>query len=120
MNIMTLLILFLSLNSFSSTGLDACGKYSFKGSPKIEDKNIVIVINEGTLSEFRLVVPLGEQYKITPYLKLMVEGELKISKLLNIWRGEVVNLNEVKLSVPDPLHPRNHSYLNLKKKSECL
>lgn len=109
----------LSFNTFASIGLNSCGEYAFKGTPQIDDKQMVVIIKEKSKSEIRLVVPLAEQSKITPYLKLTIEGRLTLSKIYHLWKGEVTQLKDIKLTVPDPLHPHKNSFLNLIKSKKC-
>ena len=113
------LFLFISLNAYSSIGLNTCGQYTFKGTPQIDKKDIVIFINEKTKSQIRLIVPLSEQYKITPYLKMTIEGELSISEINNLWNAQVGILKNIKISVPDPLNPSKNSFLKLVRRNKC-
>src|SRR5687767_2723686 len=74
--------LFFSLTAQASDiGISGCGTYSFKGTPRILDKSMILVINEGSNSEFVLEVSRKEQAKLAPYIKLMTSGELVIKEV---------------------------------------
>lgn len=108
---MNLILLFLSLNTFSSEiGVEACGLYQFKGIPKISGKEMVIIINDQSLSEIRLKIPEEEESKIVPYLDKTSSGEIRISKISDDWSGVISSIKKVNISMPDPLNPKNHSY----------
>jgi hypothetical protein len=108
------------LKTFSSEiGIHSCGKYQFKGTPKIKGTEIVIAINEQSLSEINLKVSPKDESKIIPYVDKTIVGEVMINKRLNQWTSEISKFIKIDFSFPDPLNPQNNSYLKLIKKGNC-
>ena len=119
MRFLILLTIIFTLNTYASIGLNSCGEFEFRGVPQIDDKEMIVVINNKSKSEIRILIPLSEQSRITPYLKHTVEGKIKISKIKNLWRGEAIELKDIRLIVPDPLNPSINSFLKIIKSKKC-
>ncbi len=119
--LVSLLIFFISPLSFSDSniGINQCGVYQFKGFSKIQGQEMVLLINEGTQSQIVLKVARSQESKIAPYLDKVSLGELRLNKILNQWQGEILEIKNIDFSLPDPLNPKNHSYLKLIKNEEC-
>ena len=114
------LSLFLILDATAADiGLGGCGIYAFKGKPKIIDKEMVLMINEGSRSEMVLKIARSEEMKIAPYLKLMTSGDLHIGKLTGPKTGVIDRLSNLDYATPDPLNTIHNSFLRSIKKEKC-
>ncbi len=110
--------LFYSITSFA-IGLENCGDYSFQGTAKIIDKQMILILNESTQSEFKLSIPKDQESRITPYLNLTVKGDLVLKKVTGPWTGEIKEFKKIDYGIPDPLNTTKHTFLKLKKKASC-
>ncbi|HXH74701.1 MAG TPA: hypothetical protein VNJ08_07030 [Bacteriovoracaceae bacterium] len=100
-------------------GLSGCGTYSFKGTPKMLEEEIVLILNEGSRSEIVLKMARTEEARIAPYLELMTSGVLHVGKVTGPRRGLLHSLSKLEYARPDPLNPTLNTYLILQKKEKC-
>jgi hypothetical protein len=110
-----MLWLFLSTLAYAQ-----CGTYEFKGTPRIVEDQMQVVLNEKSLSQFILYPAMSDQMKLAPYVDLMVQGELRISKMIEPREGDAVDFMKLDYAIPDPLNPVQNSFLRLKKEETCL
>lgn len=83
------------------------------------DEKMVIVINEGSLSQIVLDLAPSEQPKIAPYIKIMAQGEAHIKNLTGPRSGIVDQIKTVNYATPDPVNTTLHSWLRPMNKEKC-
>jgi len=111
--------LFYSITSFA-IGLENCGSYSFQGTAKIVDKQMILILNESTQSEFKLIISRDQESRITPYLNLTVKGDLILKSITGPWTGVIKELKELDYGISDPINTTKHTFLKFNKKAPCL
>lgn len=104
----------------SSLAFAQCGTFEFKGTPRIVDDKMQVVMNEKSLSQFVLYPAMSEQIKLAPFVDLIVQGELRISKLIEPREAEAAEFIKLDYALPNPLNPVQDSFLRLKKEEACL
>lgn len=113
-----LFFLFLTLPQISFAELSDCGEYEVRGIVRSNDKGYGIVVNEKTMSEMTIALPLREQLKILPYADKPMSAVMVLDKKFDGTKGESDNLISIKNRIPDPLRPADTG-LALLKKMEC-
>lgn len=116
------LILFFLLNFESSfggswTGFSSCGLYLVKGTVHSGGKYPVIVLNEKSLSEITITVPIQNEIFLAPYDNRSIEATVEFSKKFEFSKMHGV-VKKIKERIPNPLNPEA-SKIKLISISEC-
>lgn len=106
------------VHSTEWTGVNSCGYYQARGIVRLVKQIPVIVINEKSLSEIILSIPIKKEPLLAPYLNKAIEAKVKINKLhpANLLSGEILSIHD---RVPDPLNPRDTG-IKQERKTKCL
>lgn len=98
------------------TGFKGCGQYEANGVVRILKHTPTMVLNEGTMSEIKLTVPVKSEPKLSPYIDLPFAAVVKISSM-NGSLGKA-DIEKIDSRLPHPLNPRDTG-IKFLKKSEC-
>jgi hypothetical protein len=115
-------ILFISIISQAilNTGNSfECGEYKISGIGRMLKNTPVLIINERSLSEYVFTIPISEQPRIVPYIDRPFELHALIVKKGNGTRGELKDLKEISLRVPNPLSESPDTGIKLLHKLPC-
>jgi hypothetical protein len=107
-----LILLLIPLNIAISSLNGECGRYTFRGRPVLLDDSMIIMINEGTLSEITVKVPNKDILRLAPYIGVDVSGEVAISEFVDSRIVEASNLSYLDTTIGE-------QYLTMKEKGEC-
>jgi hypothetical protein len=113
------LFLMLLTSEVKAIGLESCGTFSFKGMPRISGKEMVLVINEKSMSEVVLTISMAGKDKIAPYINIMTAGELTLSKVTGTRSGIIETFSKLDYSTPDPINTTLHSFIRPLEKKKC-
>ena len=111
-----LVICFLVRNAYSA---HECGEYNITGTVRMIKNTPFIVVNEHTLSESVLAIPIEEEPRVAPYLNRPCELRAMLNKKMDGTKGEVNTLKEITLRVPNPLNDKPDTGFTLLKKRPC-
>lgn len=115
-------ILLLTFFLFSTplfAGLEKCGKYRFNGVVRDTQDGTKLIINEKTLSEYKITFDQNDSLKLTVYHDQHVSGELDISKLSESYViNKDVELLSVNNRVPNPLNSMD-TFLKIETEKKC-
>jgi hypothetical protein len=79
-----------------------CARYHLQGEVRhVKGDHFHIVVNKDTKSEQKFLVKGDLAFHITPYLEKTISGDFFVNKL------DVVKIEKIELTVPDPLHHEN-------------
>lgn len=96
-----------------------CGEYIVAGMVHSDMTGFTIVINEGTISEYKLKVPIPEEPKLAPYIDRPMKARVILDKKLDETQGEINSISSVQDRIPDPLRPLFNTGFRLIKKTDC-
>ncbi len=113
-----LLFLILTIPQISLAELSDCGEYEVRGIVRAKEKGYGIVVNEKTMSEINISLPMKEQLKILPYVDRAMSAVVLLDKRFDGTKGESENVMSIKTRIPDPLKPADTG-LSLLKKTKC-
>ena len=113
-----LLFVVLTLPQISFAELSDCGEYEIRGIVRSKEKGYGIVVNEKTMSEINITLPLQVQLKILPYVDRPMTAVVVLDKRFDGTNGQSDNLISIKTRIPDPLKP-DDTGLSLVKKTAC-
>ena len=114
----TFIFLILSLPQISIASLSDCGEYEVRGVVRAQEKGYGIVVNEKTMSEINISLPLSEQLKILPYSDKPMKAVLLLDQKFDGTKGESNKIISITFRIPDPLKPGDTG-MSLMKKTEC-
>ena len=118
---MRIIILIISLTalfiSTSSWGVD-CYRFKFKGVVRASPDSVQIVVNEGTMSEYRLGIGVLEAHKALSFKNTTVEGSCLFKNKPN-YHEQIHSILKITRGTPDPLRPIENSYLTANGKMKC-
>jgi hypothetical protein len=104
-----------------ATSPEHCGLYELRGS--VEKNNIgpgyLYLVNKGTMSEFKFVIPSKFELQIAPYVDRPTMLRAKFSKKIEGLRGEFSTIESIVLAVNDPLGMSAKNTLLLITKEVC-
>ena len=112
------LFLILTIPQISIAELSACGEYEVRGVVRAKEKGYGIVVNEKTMSEINISLPLNEQLKILPYSDKPMKAVLVLDQKFDGTKGISNKIISIVLRIPDPLKPGDTG-MSLMKKTEC-
>lgn len=98
--------------------LTECGEYSANGVVRAKSDGIKFIINEKTLSEFVISLPVLEQMKIAGFVDKDVTIVLLLNKKTIGQKLESSEIRSATLRIPDPLNPKDTG-LSLRKGEKC-
>jgi hypothetical protein len=101
----------------SWTGLSSCGHYLVMGTVHINDKGPVIVVNEKSLSEIMITVPIQNEIFLAPYDNQSIEAIVEFSKKFSFSKVQGI-VKKIKYKTPNPLNP-NDSKIKLISAARC-
>lgn len=110
-----LLGIFIASNSFAATG---CFLYEVKGVARILNKEIQLVVNKDTMSEFIFTLPTKEEHKLAPYLDVTSVGTYVFKKKPQS-KDKILLVKTISRSTPDPINHMFHSYVKELKAVKC-
>ena len=113
-----LLILIFILPQISVAELSDCGEYEVRGVVRAKERGYGIVVNEKTMSEINISLPLHEQLKILPYSDRPMTAVLVLDKRFDGTNGLSESIVSIKNRIPDPLKPGDTG-MSLLKKTQC-
>jgi hypothetical protein len=110
---MKLFCLFFAYNTYAETQmmLNDCGEYQASGIVRIVNNAPFIIINERTMSEYVLSIPINEEPKVAPFVNRHFTFTGTIEKKMNGTKGEIKLLKNLDLKVPNPLNGSKDSRL---------
>ncbi|MBC7714455.1 MAG: hypothetical protein H7177_14010 [Rhizobacter sp.] len=94
-----------------------CGEYSLKGVVR-GGVGISIVVNEKTMSQYTITMPVDLQGQIGAYLDAAISAKIVLQKKLTPVKGLANKIVSIERRVPDPLNPEDTG-LTLTKKKDC-
>lgn len=108
-----LIALFLLLMSFETPAQVSCQVFEYQGIVRLKNEEMVLLINETTLSELSFTLPIHTKSQMAPFLNLTVKGKLtlqnnKIQKILSADYGRAT-----------PLEHKTDSFFNQLKEESC-
>lgn len=108
-----LLGLFTLLFCFGLQAQTTCQVFEYQGVVRIQNKEMVLLIHETTLSEIRFTLPIQTQSQMAPFLDITVKGKLtlknnKIQKILSTDYGRAT-----------PLEHKTDSFIKPLKEESC-
>ena len=115
--ILTFLIIFLP--QLSMAELSDCGEYEVRGIVRAKKTSYEIIVNEKTMSEINISLPLSEQLKLLPYVDRPMSANLVLIKKFDGTKGSADSVISVKNRIPDPLKPGDTG-LSLVKPLKCI
>lgn len=91
----------------------SCQVFEYQGIVRIQNKEMLLLIHETTLSEIRFILPIQAQSQMAPFLDLTVKGKLtlknnKIQKILSTDYGRAT-----------PLEHKTDSFIKQLKEESC-
>lgn len=121
MKISSFIILLAALlyNARASTDF-VCGEYIIYGFVRNDSHLFSIYLNEKTLSEINLKIPLSKEAEIIPYDNWFISADVKILSPFNGTIGQLNSIRNIKKEIYDPLNPSKFVGLKFLKKIECL
>lgn len=118
--ILWILLLMPSWIYAKSLGVKSCGIYEFQGVPKIQANQMILIINEKTLSELSISIPKKDEPRFAPFLNLTTKGKLEIHQFKDYKTVNAKAFSDLDYAVPNPLKSTDHSYITLKTRRSCL
>lgn len=113
------LFLFISLFTGSTSfATAACYSYEFKGIVRTSSNDIHVVINEKTMSEFKIGPTKEEVHVLASFINTPVKGEMIFKKKPQA-TDNFIKVKKIERTTTDPLHPMRDSYLRLKGEVKC-
>jgi hypothetical protein len=121
MNFLMLFFLIFAKHVFADAHImtGKCGEYKILGRARVINNTPVIIVNERTMSEYVLSIPVEEEPKLAPYINRHFKFSGTIEKKLNGTKGEIKLLKELELVVPNPLNGSKDSGLMKIKDISC-
>lgn len=104
--IMAVLFAALFMQSANATpGELPCGWYELRGTieKNQEGTGYFYIVNKGTLSEVKLVIPYWFEPKAAPYIERFSKVRARFTKPLSGYRGEFYDVESFELVAYDPL-----------------
>lgn len=98
--------------------LSDCGDYEVRGVVRAGKLGHEIIINEKTMSELNITLPIQEQLKLAPYVDRPMKAVILLDKKFDGTKGvsnKIISIND---RIPDPLKPKDTG-LELIKKTSC-
>jgi hypothetical protein len=98
-----------------------CGLYELRGSVEKNDigTGYLYLVNKGTMSEFKFVIPSRFELQIAPYVDRLTMIRAIFSKKIVGFQGEFNAIESIVLSVNDPLGMSANNTLLLIDKKVC-
>lgn len=118
--ILWILLLVPTVTYANSLGVESCGIYEFQGVPKIQAKQMILVLNEKTLSELSIPIPKKDEPQFAPFLNLTTKGEVEINQFKDFKTVTAKTFSKLDYAVPNPMKSTEHSYITLKARRSCL
>ena len=97
----------------------SCGEYKVSGTAKIINNTPFIVINEQSVSEYVLSIPIEEEPSLAPFINRHFTLNGLIEKKLNGMKGEMRLIKNITLRIPNPLNGSKDTGLKLIKDIPC-
>ena len=116
-NIILIIGLTVLIISTPSWGMD-CYRFNFKGVVRATPNSVHIVVNEGTMSEYRLSIGVLEAHKALSFKNTTVEGSCLFKNKPN-YHEHIYSILKITRGTPNPLHPIENSYLTANGKMKC-
>lgn len=113
-----LVALILILPQIALADLSVCGEYEVRAVVRAKKTSYEIVVNEKTMSEINIALPVPEQLKLAPYIDRPMTAVLILDKKFDGTKGRSEKIISVKNRIPDPLKPGDTG-LTLIKKMKC-
>ena len=113
-------LLLLTTPVFAANANLVCGEYKISGVARMIKNTPYLVINEHTLSEYILSLPISEEPKIAPYINRPFELTALIEKKFNGTKGQIKSLKGITHRIPNPLGQQPDTGLKLIKKITCV
>lgn len=98
--------------------LTQCGQYNLNGVIRDSQTGPLLVVNEKTLSEYKISFNSNDSLKAAIYLDRHISAKIKITKLNNSYTLEDVELISIESRIPNPLNPQD-TFIKLDKKLSC-
>jgi hypothetical protein len=101
---MKTLLIFLLLTSAAWAQEEACGVFTVKGVVSAKE-GFHLILNKGSMSEKRLVIPEKFLMRIAPYIKIAIRAEVIIAGRNPQSGDEILDIVNIDYDMPDPLNP---------------
>ncbi len=108
-----LLSLLLFLVCFEAKAQTSCQVFEYQGVVRIKNKEMVLLINESTLSEIRFGLPIQAKSQMAPFLDLTVKGKLTLKN------NKIQSILSADYGRATPLAHKTDSYINQVKEESC-
>lgn len=108
---------YLLLSLFSFSALADCHLFQLKGLVKVENAEIFLTVNKGTLSERKYQALRSNEKEFAPFIDQFISGEFILGAANPLSGSKLLSVSKLDRAVPDPL---NHAgEFVLKKKVPC-
>ncbi len=115
---MFLFIFFLVSKVYALAPLE-CGEYEFKGRVLKSKEFYDVVINEKTMSEYRLSILPENILAFTPYLGRTIKGTVLFEKTPELKQTKVGKFLNLEIAFPDAIYPNKNTYIRKVNHVEC-
>lgn len=104
--------------SFPLLAKDTCYLYEAKGVVQIKDKQIQLIVNKDTMSEYIFTVSEKDEHKLAPYLDTTTLGTYLFKRKPQS-KDSIKAVKSISRSMPDPINHMKNSYIKELKVSSC-
>lgn len=99
-----------------------CGRYEIAG---IVEKNkdgigYLYKVNKGTMSEHNLIISQEIEPKVVSYIDRPSKIKAKLLMKFDGTKGEISNIEEISMRIPNPLEPMNDNGFKFLSKESCI
>lgn len=115
---MKYLYLLLLIPQMSLAELSECGEYEVKAIVRTTKTGHDIVVNEKTMSEMNISVPVTEQLKLAPYVNRPMTAVVSLKQKFDGTKGQAESILKIETRIPDPMKPGDTG-IKLVKKTDC-
>jgi hypothetical protein len=105
------------LPQLSLATVSDCGEYEVRGIVRTKQVGHEIVINEKTMSELNISLPISEMLKLAPYVDRPMTAIILLNKKFDGTKGTSDKIISIKDRIPDPLKPDDTGLILVKKES---
>lgn len=115
-----LLMFILQLPSvYAADAIRECGIYKVAGIIRIINDGPFIIINEHSMSEYIISIPISEEPQLAPYINRDLSLVITIDRPFNGYKGHAINIHDTQLRIPNPLREKTDTSMQLIKKLPC-
>jgi hypothetical protein len=103
-------------------GLKECGDYQINGviRKNIEEHGYSVIVNEHTKSEYKFVISINDELKISPFIGSSIELTAKIIKSHTGFSSHLEKIFSVKKLTREELQSSRQEKITLLSKEPCI